>query len=106
VREFISTVERLAAKAGGGRVITTDFLHREIDLEQKSALAPCDTERFPGLREGETLIDYICRGALAVYEMERAHMGSHSAAAHRLGMRRNTLYDWLEWARQHVTKRV
>jgi len=40
----------------------------------------------------------------AIYERERANLGSHSAAAHRLGMHRNTLYDWLEWAREHVTK--
>jgi hypothetical protein len=56
------------------------------------------------LCEGETLMDYICQGVLAVYEMERTHMGSHSAAAHRLGMNRTTLYDWLEWAREHITK--
>ena len=41
---------------------------------------------------------------IIIYERERANLGSHSAAAHRLGMRRNTLYDWLEWAREHVTK--
>ena len=104
VRELISTVERLAAKAGNGRIITTDQMRREIDAEQKFALAPSNTECFPRLRDGEKLTDYICRGVLAVYERERAYLGSHSATADRLGMHRNTLYDWLEWAREHVTK--
>jgi transcriptional regulator with GAF, ATPase, and Fis domain len=103
VRQLISTVERLGAKAGG-RIITPDHVRREVCLERKSGLAPGRVNRFPALNEGETLVDYICRGVLAVYEMERAHWGSHSAVAHRLGMNRTTLYDWLEWARQHVTK--
>jgi transcriptional regulator with GAF, ATPase, and Fis domain len=101
VRQLISTIERLAAKVGG-RIITTDHVRREVDLGRKSA--PGHVDRFPALREGETLMDYICRGVLAVYEIERSHLGSHSAAAHRLGMNRTTLYDWLEWARQHMTK--
>jgi hypothetical protein len=62
------------------------------------------SDRFPMLREGETLIEYICRVLLAVYEIEWTRLGSHSAAAYRLGMHRNTLYDWLEWARQRMTK--
>jgi DNA-binding NtrC family response regulator len=103
VRQLISTVERLAAKAGG-RIITKDQVRRELDLGRKSTLAPAHSDRFPPRREEETLIDYICRAVLAVYEMELAQGGSHSAAAHRLGMNRTTLYDWLEWARQHVTK--
>jgi len=81
-----------------------DLVRSEIDAEQSPALAPSNTERFPRLREDETLTDYLCRGALAIYERERAHLGSHSAAAHRLGMHRNTLYDWLEWARQHAAE--
>jgi transcriptional regulator with GAF, ATPase, and Fis domain len=104
VRQLISTVERLAAKAGGGQIITADNVRREMDAEQKSVFAPVNAQCFPRLREGETLMDYIYRGVLAVYEMERAHLGSHPAAAHRLGMHRNTPYDWLEWARQHVTR--
>jgi transcriptional regulator with GAF, ATPase, and Fis domain len=104
VRQLISTVERLAAKAGGGRIITADHVCREMGAEHKSVSAPGNAQCFPRLREGETLMDYICRGVLAVYEMERSHLGSHSATAHRLGMNRNTLYDWLEWAREHVTK--
>jgi transcriptional regulator with PAS, ATPase and Fis domain len=104
VRQLISTVERLAAKVGSGRIITTDHVSREMDAEQNSVFPPGDTERFPKLREGEALIDYICRGVLAVYERERTRLGSHSAAADYLGMHRNTLYDWLEWARQHVTR--
>jgi len=103
VRELRSTIERLAAKAGG-RIITTNHVRREVDSEQQSVSAPGNTQCFPRLRESETLIDYICRGVLAVYERERTHLRSHSATAHRLGMNRNTLYDWLEWARGHVTK--
>jgi len=93
VRQLISTVERLAVKTGSDRVITTDQVRRDIDTEQKPALTPGDGGRFPALRDGETLMEYIYRMVLAVYEQERAHLGSHSAAAHRLGMRRNTLYD-------------
>ncbi len=59
---------------------------RQLISEQKSVIAPGNAECFTRLREGETLMGYICRGALAVYAMERAHLGSHSAAAHRLGM--------------------
>jgi DNA-binding NtrC family response regulator len=104
VRQLITTIERLAAKAGVGRIITIDQVRREIALELDSALAPDHADRFPDLREGETLTEYICRGVLAVYEMERAFLGSHSAAARRLGMNRTTLYDWLEWARCHMAK--
>ncbi len=104
VRQLISTVERLAAKAGGGRIITADHVRREMDAEQKSVSATGNAQCFPRLHEGETLMDYICRGVLAVYDMERVHLGGHSAAAHRLGMHRNTLYDWLERARRHVAK--
>jgi DNA-binding NtrC family response regulator len=104
VRQLITTIERLAAKAGVGRIITTEHVRREIALELDSALTPDHADRFPDLRDGETLTEYICRGVLAVYEMERTFLGSHSAAARRLGMNRTTLYDWLEWARQHVTK--
>ncbi len=82
----------------------TDQARRELDAERKPALTPSAGGRFPALRDSETLMEYIYRMVLAVYEQERAHLGSHSAAAHRLGMRRNTLYDWLEWAREHVTK--
>jgi DNA-binding NtrC family response regulator len=103
VRELRSTVECLAAKADG-RKITMEQVRREIDAEQEPLLAPCNAEYFPRLRENETLTDYLCRGVLAIYERERANLGSHTAAAHRLGMHRNTLYDWLEWAREHVTK--
>jgi DNA-binding NtrC family response regulator len=103
VRELRSMVECLAAKADGG-IITIEQVRREIEAEQRPALAPSNAECFPRLREDETLTDYLCRGVLAIYERELAHLGSHSAAAHRLGMHRNTLYDWLEWAREHVTK--
>jgi transcriptional regulator with PAS, ATPase and Fis domain len=104
VRQLITTVERLADKAGGGRIINTDHVLLEIALERKSAPAHGHPDCFPDLREGETLTEYICRAVLAVYEMERAHLGSHSAAASRMGMNSTTLYNWLDWTRQHVTK--
>jgi transcriptional regulator with GAF, ATPase, and Fis domain len=104
VRELRSTIERLAAKAGGGQIITANHVRRETDAEQMSVFAPGNAECFPRLREGESLIDYICRGVVAVYERERSHLRSHSATARRLGMNRTTLYDWLEWAREHVAK--
>ena len=103
VRELRSTVECLAAKAGG-QMITTDQVRGEIEDEQQFAIAPANAECFPNRREGETLIDYLGRAALAVYERERALLGIHTAAAHQLGMHRNTLYDWLGWAREHVAK--
>jgi transcriptional regulator with GAF, ATPase, and Fis domain len=103
VRQLISTIHRLAAKAGG-RIVTTDHVRREMELERQSVLAPSNGECFPELREGETMREYICRGVMAIYERERFRLGSHSAAAQRLGINRTTLYDWLERARQHVTK--
>ena len=103
-RQLITTIERLADKAGGGQIITTDHVLLEIALDRKSAPADGHADSFPDLREGETLTEYICRGVLEVYEMERAFLGSHAAAARRMGMNRTTLYDWLEWARRHITK--
>ena len=103
VRELIAMVERLAAKACD-RIITADQARCEIDAEQKSALSPDETECFPRLREGETLKEWVCRGVLVAYERERAYVGSHSAVARRLGMHRNTLTDWLAWARRHGAK--
>jgi DNA-binding NtrC family response regulator len=104
VRQLRSMVERLAAKVGNGRIITTDHVRREIDIEEKMAPSPGDADRIPELREGETLMEYIGRITLAIYETERTRLGSHSGAARRLGMKRTTLYDWLKWARQYVTK--
>jgi DNA-binding NtrC family response regulator len=103
VRQLISTITRLAAKAGG-RIVTIDHVRREMDIERQSALAPVYAECFPELREGETMKEYMCRVVMAIYERERFRLGSHSAAAQRLGINRTTLYDWLERARQHITK--
>lgn len=72
VRELISTVERLAVKAGSGRVITADHARRELDAERKPALTPGAGGRFPALRDGETLMEYIYRMALAVYDPVRS----------------------------------
>jgi transcriptional regulator with GAF, ATPase, and Fis domain len=104
VRQLMLTAECLVAKVGSGRIIMADHVRREMDDEPKAVFAPCNTECFPRLREGETFLGYISRAALAVYEMERADLRSHSAAAHRMGMHRNTLYDWLGWARRHGAK--
>jgi DNA-binding NtrC family response regulator len=103
VRQLISTIERLAAKAGG-LIVTTDQVRREMELERQTVLALGNAECFPELREGETMREYMCRVVMAIYERERFRLGSHSAAAQRLGINRTTLYDWLERARQHVTK--
>jgi DNA-binding NtrC family response regulator len=104
VRQLRSMVERLAAKAGSGRIITTDHVRREIEIEEKMAPSPGDADRIPELCEGETLMEYIGRITLAIYETERTRLGSHSAAARRLGMKRTTLYDWVEKARQNVAR--
>ncbi len=104
VRQLISMIERLAAKAGGNRFITIESVRRELDAQQQFALAPGSAECLPAMREGEALKEYVCRVILTIYEMERARSGSHSAAACRLGMHRNTLTDWLAWARRHVAK--
>jgi len=106
VRELLSMVERLKAKARDNRIITLDQVRREIDVEQKSMHAPGHSECFPALREGETFIEYIGRIVLAIYELERVRLGSHSAVASRFGIHRNTLTDWLAWARRQLTKRV
>jgi DNA-binding NtrC family response regulator len=103
VRQLISTVERLSAKAGG-RIITADHARREIDRDQKPALAPGAAGGLPELREDETLTEYLRRVILTIYERERARLGSHSAAARRLGINRTTLYDWLERSQRRVTK--
>jgi transcriptional regulator with PAS, ATPase and Fis domain len=102
VRQLISTVERIAAKAGGGRMITTDHVRREMDTEQEPVLMPGAAERLPLLREGETIEEHLCREVLAIYDLERAWLGIHSAVASRLGINRNTLTDWLARARRHI----
>ena len=93
-------VERLHAKAGGDRIITIDLVRREMDVAHKPALAPSKPESLFIIRDDETLIEYVCRIVLMIYEQERVRLGSHKAVAKRLGMHRNTLYSWLKWARQ------
>ena len=85
-------------------MITTDRVRHEIDAEQEPLLAPSNAECFPRLREDETLTDYLCRGVLAIYEQERANLGSHSAAAHRLGDAPQHALRLVGMARQHVAK--
>jgi hypothetical protein len=87
-----------------GLVGKSDLIQQVRQDIEGAAPAPARGDRFPALREGETLKEYICRAVLAAYEMERANVGSHSAAARRLGMKRTTLYDRLERARRYVTK--
>jgi len=85
-------------------VNSSDDVRREIHLEHIPALEPGKTEYIPVLREGETLKEFLGRIVLEIYGRELSQSGSHSAAARRLGMKRTTLYDWLEWARMIVTK--
>src|SRR5215831_5590739 len=59
VRQLISTVERMAAKAGGGRIITTEHVRREIDLERKSALAPSHADSFLSIAKITSLFLFI-----------------------------------------------
>jgi formate hydrogenlyase transcriptional activator len=103
VRELISTIERLAAKARG-RIITMDHVRRDIDLEESAMLALGSAEGFPELREGETLREYMGRVVMAIYERERARLGSHSAVALRLGMRRTSLYDLVGRSQRQIAK--
>jgi DNA-binding NtrC family response regulator len=103
VRELISTIERLAAKARG-RIITMDHVRRDIDLEESAMLALGSAEGFPELREGETLREYMGRVVMAIYERERARLGSHSAVALRLGMRRTSLYDLVGRSQRQIVK--
>jgi len=56
------------------------------------------------IHEDEPLKEFLCRFVLAIYEIERARLGSHTAVAQQLKMKRTTLYDWLAWARQNGTK--
>ncbi len=104
VRQLRSMVKRLAGKAGRGRIITIDQVYREIDHESKSVLTKRKTECLPVIREDEPLKEFLCRFVLGIYEIERARLGTHSAVAQQLGMKRTTLYDWLAWARQHNAK--
>jgi transcriptional regulator of acetoin/glycerol metabolism len=83
VRELISAVERLAAKVGGGRIITADLVRREVDFGRKSALAPCHVDRFHALRDGETIMDYLRRS------------NGRTAAERFFGAKPRDLFGWL-----------
>ena len=48
VRQLRSMVERLAAKAGSGRIITTDYVRREIDAEQSPRSRRVTPNTSPG----------------------------------------------------------
>jgi hypothetical protein len=87
-----------------GFVSESDLIRQVKQDVEGSGPAPVHGDSFPALRKGETLIEYIGRTVLAVYERERAQLGSHSATARRLGMKRTTLTDWLERARRYITK--
>ena len=100
VRELISTIERLAAKAGFGRIITTGQVRQEIEIE--STFAKGNTACLPVMREGETLREFLDRIMLLIYEESRERLGNHSAVARQLGMKRTTLYDWVASTRRHI----
>jgi broad specificity phosphatase PhoE len=75
-----------------------------MELEQQIAPAKNKLECLSVIREGESLKEFLCRFGLAIYEIERARLGNHSAVANHHGMKRTMLYDWLAWARQHISK--
>lgn len=76
-----------------------------MEAEKAFALAPGSAECLPALRGDETLMEYIGWIVLAIYDLERARLGSHSAVASRLGIHLNTLTDWLARTRR-ITKKV
>jgi len=85
-------------------VNSTDDVRQEMYPEQITVPDPGKTEHITVLRDGETLKEFVGRIVLEIYGRELSQSGSHSAAARQLGMKRTTLYDWLEWARMIVTK--
>ena len=93
------------AKARSGRIITIDLVRREIEVVHKPVLTPSKTESTFAIRDDESLIEYIGRIILMIYEQERSRLGSQKAAAKRLVMHRNTLYSWLKWARQILKRK-
>jgi transcriptional regulator with PAS, ATPase and Fis domain len=103
VRELETMLERLAAEAGDGGVITAARVRSETALEQANAID--EIEYVSVLRAGESLDEHLKRQELALYQLVRDRVGgSHSQAARRLGVERTALYHRLERARQCVAE--
>lgn len=101
VRELETMLERLAACAGDGGVITVAQMQPETSLDQKDASG--DIEYVAVLRSGESLDEHFKRQELALYKIVRDSFGgNHSRAARRLGLERTALYHRLDRARQKV----
>src|SRR5262249_48037965 len=83
VRELEAMLERLAAEAGDGQIITTAQVRRETALED--VITPGDIEYRAVLYAGESLDAHLGRQELAIYQMVRDRCGgNHSQAARRL----------------------
>jgi len=101
VRELETMLERLAACAGEGGVITVGQVQAETFLAQKDASG--DIEYVAVLRAGESLDEHFKRQELALYKIVHDSFGgNHSRTARRLGLERTALYHRLERARQKV----
>ncbi len=101
VRELETMLERLAACAGEGGVITVGQVQAETFLAQKDASG--DIEYVAVLHAGESLDEHFKRQELALYKIVRDSFGgNHSRAARRLGLERTALYHRLDRARQKV----
>lgn len=104
VRELENTLERLAAEADDGRVITIEQVSREISIMQLNTAFKDEIEYVGVLRAGEPLDDHFKRQQIKIYEMVRAHVGgNHSQAARWLGVERTALYHRIERARQRIS---
>jgi transcriptional regulator with PAS, ATPase and Fis domain len=103
VRELETMLERLAACAGDGGVITVAQVQPETFLDQKDASG--DIEYSAVLRAGESLDEHFKRQELALYKIVHDSVGgNHSRAARRLRVERTALYHRLERARQRVAE--
>ncbi len=101
VRELETMLERLAAHAGEGGVISIAQVQTETSLERKDASG--DIEYVAVLRACESLDEHFKRQELALYKIVHDSFGgNHSRAARRLGLERTALYHRLERARQRV----
>jgi transcriptional regulator with PAS, ATPase and Fis domain len=103
VRELENMLERLAALAGEGRVITVEQVSSEISISHSATAVGDEIEYKAILRAGEPLDEHFNRQQLRIYEIVRAHVGgNHSQAARWLGIERTALYHRLERARQRT----
>jgi transcriptional regulator with PAS, ATPase and Fis domain len=101
VRELETMLERMAAEAEDGGIITVEQVRRETSMSQLAANG--EIEYTGVLRAGESLVEHFRRQEPMLYELVRAHMGgNHSKAARWLNMDRTLLYHRVERARQRT----